>query len=104
MQRRIFLTLLTAGLVGCMDRQSDVEQDMAVVDRVVSDTAVLLLEGREEQRHLPAGELPPGAGERSVLQVTLQDGEVQDVDLDQEETEERLDRAEQRLEDLTDGS
>lgn len=41
----------------------------AVVDRIVEDLAVLLVDPDEQEHHLPADQLPPGAGEGAWLLV-----------------------------------
>ena len=61
---------------------------MIVVDRIEADIAVLEIGG--QTFHLPVSALPPGAGEGSVLVLSL----------DQASTASRRQQAEQRLERL----
>ena len=84
------------------------ERLTAVVDRIVDgEHAVLLLEADGEvidERTVPAGELPADATEGCVLWVTVDDGQVielehrpAETDRRRESVEERLDRLSRRL-------
>lgn len=76
----------------------------ATVDRVVEAQAVLLIEDDGEtvaERHLPASELPEGAGEGAVLEVTLEGGEVVEVSHRPEETAERRERMRDKFDRLS---
>lgn len=75
-----------------MSREPDVR---AVVDRIVEGHAVLLVGPDEREHHLPAEELPDGAGEGSWLRVAGSGADLRVVGPDpQGEAGRRADNAE----------
>lgn len=76
----------------------------AVIDRIVDgQTAVILFEGDDErnQIELNAEELPAGAKEGGVVEITLSDGEVGSVTYLEEQTKSRRQRAQERFDHLS---
>ncbi|UWG49280.1 Uncharacterized protein AArcCO_4105 (plasmid) [Halalkaliarchaeum sp. AArc-CO] len=76
-----------------------------VIDRIVDDeTAVILIEADGEvrdQRTLPVERVPEDARkEGSVLAVTIEGGEIERLEYRPEETEERRESAQERLDRL----
>jgi len=59
----------------------------AVVDRIVEGLAVVLVGERETEHHVPVSTLPQGARAGSWLRVTLGNGVITGMSLDDEETE-----------------
>lgn len=60
----------------------------AVIDRIVDGEHAVILVGNEEQEIVyPAKELPPAAKEGSVLQVILENGVIEQIELDETDTE-----------------
>ncbi len=66
------------------------------VDRVEAQIAVLISESDRSNRTVRVAELPPGAGEGSVIEL----GDDGRYHIDEEETERRRERAKSRLERL----
>lgn len=81
------------------------EEYTAVIDRFEGDLAVLLLERDGEtvgDVAVPRAELPPDARHQdAVLRVTVEDGEVQQATYEAEETAERKERAQSRVDRLS---
>lgn len=76
----------------------------AVVDRIEGEAAVVLPEssgGVVGQSLVPAGRLPPGAGERTVLSVTVDRGAVRDIRADAATSEKRSQAIAERVEQLS---
>jgi len=81
---------------------------IATVDRIVDgETAVLLLEDPDsgdvfEEMTLAVGELPAAAQEDGgLLRVTVEDGEITDLEYLHEETTARRERLQDRFDDLS---
>lgn len=68
----------------------------AVVDRIVEDLAVLLVGPDEREHHLPADQLPPGAGEGAWLLVTGEGTSLRVVGHDAAGEADRRARSEER--------
>ena len=76
----------------------------AVIDRVVdNDTAVLLVEhdGERNQIELDVEELPAGANEGAVVEVTISDGDVISITYLEDKTEARRQRTQDRFDQLS---
>lgn len=76
----------------------------ATVDRVESGLAVLLVEDDGEtvaERHLPAEELPEGATEGSVCELTVEAGAITAIEADTEATAARRDRLREKFDRLS---
>ncbi|MEX2619851.1 MAG: DUF3006 domain-containing protein [Egibacteraceae bacterium] len=69
----------------------------AVVDRIVEGVAVLLVDPDEQEHHLPADQLPPGAGEGAWLLVTGEASDLRVVGHDSAGEAERRAQQEERL-------
>lgn len=69
----------------------------AVVDRVTEGLAVLLVGDDEIEHHVPAADLPDGAGEGSWLTITVEAGAVTTMALDGDRTAAARDRIESKL-------
>ena len=77
---------------------------MAAVDRIVEGHAVLLVEDDGEtvaERHCSPDDLPDGAGEGAVCEVTFADDDLLDLVFLSEETEQRRERMRSRFERLS---
>lgn len=73
----------------------------AVIDRIEdSKHAVLIVGDEEEQKVIPAEELPDGAQEGTWLQVDFDGGTVASISIDEEETEKRQRRISSKMEKL----
>ena len=76
-----------------------------VIDRIVDgETAVILLEANGEvidQLDVSASAIPDDAGEGSVLEVTIEDGEFVEAELRERETEQRREATRERLDRLS---
>lgn len=60
----------------------------AVIDRIVDGEHAVILVGNEEQEIVyPAKELPPAAEEGSVLQVIFINGVIEQIELNETDTE-----------------
>jgi competence protein ComEC len=78
--------------------------ETAVVDRIARGTAVLLRESSGQgvgQSLVPANRLPAGAGEGTVLSVTVRQGTVRDISADTEATNQRSQEMTERLAQLS---
>lgn len=76
----------------------------AVVDRIESGVAVLLLESTGDvagRSVLPVGRLPQGAGEGTVLSVTIDEGAIRVLTTDTQATQQRVQAVQARVEDLS---
>lgn len=79
------------------------------IDRVVDGVAVVLVEGTDanegeivEELTQPVDDLPADAREEgTVLRLTLEDGDLVDVEARPDETQDRLDEARDRFERLS---
>lgn len=69
----------------------------AVVDRVTEGQAVLLVGDHETEHHVPATDLPDGAGEGSWLTITVEAGAPTAMVLDVDRTAATADRIESKL-------
>lgn len=86
------------------DAEADREVLTGVVDRIEGDLAVVLVERDGEvvdERNVPVDRLPADAREaNSVLRLTVEDGDLRDVEYDEDETEKRLEEAQDRFDEL----
>ena len=79
-------------------------QYTATVDRITEGIAAVLIESdgyTVAQRDVDAGDLPNGAGEGSVLSVTLVDSSITDLDYRPDETETRQKEVQDRFDSLS---
>lgn len=79
------------------DECTPIEPDRAVVDRIVDDTAVVLVGPDEAEHHLPASELPEGASEGSWLVVDPASDPVGVLGVDEALTQARTEALTRRL-------
>lgn len=73
------------------------EPDRAVVDRIVNDTAVVLVGPDEAEHRLPVGELPEGASEGSWLVVDPTSDPISLLEVDESLTQARTEAITRRL-------
>jgi hypothetical protein len=76
-----------------------------VVDRFEGDQVVVLLESDGDvvdERLVSTDKLPEaGRHDDAVIQVSLEDGEIADIEYDEDETESRKERAQSRFQNLS---
>lgn len=81
------------------DHDSD-KVERAVIDRIEGDDAILLVGDREQERRVPADDLPKGAKEGSILDVRVSTLKVEVVGVDDAATDEERSEMRGRLERL----
>jgi hypothetical protein len=69
----------------------------AVIDRIVGDSAVLLIGDREEERSVPVADLPEGANEGSHVEVRVSARRVEVLRVDEAGTDEKRAEMKDRL-------
>ncbi|WP_336345744.1 DUF3006 domain-containing protein [Halalkalicoccus ordinarius] len=77
---------------------------VATVDRIEEGLAVCLLEDDDEvvcERHVEEEELPDDCGEGAVLELTLRDGRIEELEFDPERTRRRRERTQSRFDRLS---
>lgn len=75
--------------------------EKAVIDRIVDGRIAVIIVGEQEtQYEYPAIKLPEGAREGSWLKVTMGDGLITDITLDQQETDKVYYRIQSKMDKL----
>lgn len=75
-----------------------------VIDRIEGNTATILIESEGRELTLKAEELPEGATEDTWLSLETEDEKVVSVEIDEKETEERKESAEDMMRRLREDS
>lgn len=77
---------------------------VATVDRIEEGVAVCLLEEDDEvvdERHLARERLPEGCEEGAVLELTVRDGRIEELEFDPGRTRRRREHAQRRFDRLS---